>query len=127
MSKDNVILDKEKLKEIDKRIDEQIDKLLKDKKLKFVKDQKDYWVKHKQYKKRIGVMFKPRYISIIWNRPYDFIFEYELILKEMTLVGLVTDDWANGQRERLIREIQTPAEFKGWVMWNKNKLRNMIN
>lgn len=71
-----------------------------------------------QYYKQIDKKYKKRFNKLIrsalkyWNKPYEYYFEFELLLKEMEFVRYQPKEYLDNQRMRLIKEMNMPLEFK---------------
>jgi len=105
-----------------------IDKLIFEKftkgELKRITNEKEYWEQHKIYKKKITKLMRKSYK--FFTDGFNFIREIEILYSEMEFIGLVSEEWVQGQRERLLREMNSPYEFKMWVLDSRDKLKNSL-
>lgn len=75
--------------------------------------EKEFWKLFKFYKKKINKLIRKFYR--FYGDETRFIYDFELILTEMEYIRLVSSKWVQEQRERLYRELNSPAEFKSWI------------
>lgn len=113
-------LSKDKNK-IQDKANQHVFELYKEGVLKRVETENEFWTEFKKYKKKINKLMRKSYK--FFGEPKEFIEQFENILAEMVFVGVVTEEWAQGQRERLYRELNKPEEFKDWVDEGKKKIK----
>lgn len=94
--------------------------------IKEVNSEEEYWIRHKEYNKKLKSLTKD-YKKMI-NFPDEYINEVENCFGEMVAYGVVDLDFVNEHRMKIYKELSNPREFLEWVKDRKivkkfNKLK----
>lgn len=92
-------------------------------KLKRIESEEEYWIKHKEYKKKLNVLFRKSFKYI--GRPHDFAVAYDKVLDEMEFIGLVSPEWCMQQRTRFYDMLKSP-DLKGWIQENIDLFKQKV-
>jgi len=85
-----------------------------------IETEAEYKEQLKIYKKRMNKLWRNPYKFL--SKPKEYLKKFEDLLEEMVYIGLVDLEWANSQRERFYRELNSPNEFKEWLSEKKEAI-----